>query len=300
MSERKIKLPEMNPGRAADEIANFIIKIITSNHKTGCVIGLSGGVDSTTTAALTNRAFDIYNRDTSTRKLELIGYILSSKTNASEDADDGQKVAERLGIRYETHSIEPIVSGYQSTNYEALKEVYHKGNLMSRIRANILSTKAATEKKLVVGTGNRDEDFGIGYYTLFGDGAVHMSPIAGLSKRLVRIMAEYLGFGDIANRIPTAGLEPGQTDFGDLGYDYDVVELVTEALRQDFTVDEIVKNSMVKELVEMQIERYREQFGRVKLDSVEAVMNDIIKRHRSAEQKAKLISPSFAEVSLVY
>jgi NAD+ synthase len=98
------------------------------------------------------------------------------------------------------------VEGFRATNPEAFDSIFHKGNMIARVRANVLSTKAATEKKIVAGTGNKDEDFGIGYYTLFGDGAVHLSPIGGLSKRLVREMASFLGLGGhIVNRVPTAG-----------------------------------------------------------------------------------------------
>ena len=76
-----------------------------------------------------------------------------------------------------------------------------------------------TVKVGVIGTGNRDEDYGVGYYTLFGGGAVHLSPIGNLPKRMVREMAAYLGFDDLAERVSTAGLEPGQTCFKDLGCD---------------------------------------------------------------------------------
>ncbi len=185
--ERRIILPKMNAQRVADEIGDFIIREITSINYIGGVIGLSGGVDSTTTAALAKLAFDEYNENNpGKQQLELVGYMLPSKTNDRADTIDGKNVAERLGIRYEVLSIEPWMKAAEYTNKEAIKNSYDKGNLASRIRANILSTKAATEKKLVIGTGNKDEDFGVGYYTLFGDGAVHLSPIGNLPKYLVQ------------------------------------------------------------------------------------------------------------------
>ena len=118
-----------------------------------------------------------------------------------------ESVAKYLGIRYEIHAIENLLESYRLTNPEAFESNFHKGNMISRIRANVLSTKAATETKILAGTGNKDEDFGIGYYTLFGDGAVHISPIAGLPKRLVREMAAYLRLDkQIIQREPSAGL----------------------------------------------------------------------------------------------
>ena len=227
-----VKFDGFRPGKTPldvvrKEIGDFVIGHCVKFGKTGYVIGLSGGVDSTACAAVINRRFHEHNT-TSGSKLELVGYILPSNTNKPEDTRDGISVAERLGIRYEVIPIDGITQAHVAATPSVTESIYHKGNLMSRIRANILSTTAALENKLVAGTGNKDEDFGIGYYTLFGDGAVHISPIGNLSKRLVRQIACYFGFEEIAKRIPTAGLEPGQTDYKDLGYDYDVVELVSE------------------------------------------------------------------------
>jgi len=204
----------MDCERVCREIGDFVIGQVQLTRTTGCVVGLSGGVDSSTTAALIKRAFERH----AGAKYELVGYILPSHLNKQDDIKDAEGVAQFLGIRWETHSIEGPVEALRATNPEAFDSVFHKGNMISRVRANVLSTKAATENKIVAGTGNRDEDFGIGYYTLFGDGAVHLSPIGGLPKRLVREMAGYLGLGDhIVNRVPTAGLEPGQSDYKDLG-----------------------------------------------------------------------------------
>jgi NAD+ synthetase len=206
-----------------------------------------------------------------------------------------------LGIRHELHELEALVESFRLTNAEAFQTDYHRGNLISRIRANVLNTKAATESKIVAGTGNRDEDFGIGYYTLFGDGAVHISPIAGLSKRLVRKMATHLGIDDaIVHRVPTAGLEPGQSDFKDLGYDYDVVEVVTEGLQQGFTVDQLVEHDQIKPLAVAQIETYRATFGRVRFETVKQVVQDIVHRHGLARKKFQIIHPPSPAITLAY
>ncbi|MBW3017189.1 NAD(+) synthase, partial [Candidatus Woesearchaeota archaeon] len=223
-------------------------------------------------------------------QMELVDYILPSGTNKSSDTKDGIKVAERLGIRYEVHNIEPVVKAYKKTNPEAFDSKFDKGNLTSRIRANILNTKAATERKILLGTGNKDEDYGIGYYTLFGDGAVHISPIGCLSKRQVKDMARYLGFADIARKTPTAGLEPRQTDFNDLGYDYDIVELVMEGLEQGFSPEDLKNHQQLKKA-------FRRQMKKSKFDLLEHVVEDIIKRHeKCALPKAKLVSPKMPKI----
>ena len=296
----RIKLPSINCKTVCREIGDFIIDKVVQNRSSGCVVGLSGGIDSSTTAALIKTAFERHNKGND-ENFELVGYILPSSINKMEDARDAETVARSLDIRYELHTIERLVEAFQSTNREAFEVNYHRGNLISRVRANVLSTKAATEHKILAGTGNRDEDFGIGYYTLFGDGAVHISPIAGLSKRLVREMAAFLGVSEaIIQREPTAGLEPGQSDFGDLGYDYDVVELVTEGFEQGFSRDQLINHSQIAPLVEEQIAYYQSTYGEPHLTTVEQVVDDIYRRHQSALNKVKIVHPPTPEISLVY
>ena len=288
----------MDAKRVADEIGSFILRKVLELKKTGGVIGLSGGVDSTCVAALAKRAFDQHNARQPQNPLELVGYLLPSHTNHPKDAEDGLKVATRLGIRHEVQSIEAIVEAFKSTNPEALGHKYHRGNLTSEIRAVILHTKAATENKLVIGTGNKDEDYGVAYYTLFGDGAVHLSPIGNLPKRLVRELAAHLGFDDLAGRVSTAGLEPGQTSFKDLGCDYEFAELVLNGLDQGLQAEELAVHSQVVTYARQQMEKYAQWYGTPKFASVEALVGEIIRRHEIALLKAEIVNPDIAPITL--
>ncbi len=297
--ERKIKLAKMDAQQVADEIGAFIVRNVVKMNKTGGVVGLSGGVDSTCVAALAKRAFERYNAQGPEQSLEVVGYILPSRTNHPKDAEDGLKVAKRLGIRYEVQSLEGIVEAFKSTNPEALGDKYHRGNLTSEIRAVVLHTKAATENKAVIGTGNKDEDYGVAYYTLFGDGAVHLSPIGNLPKRLVREMAAYLGFDDLAGRVSTAGLEPGQTSFKDLGCDYEFAELVLNGLDQGLCAEELAAHGQVVPYARQQMEKYAQWYGTPKFTSVGALVAEIIRRHEIALLKAEIVNPEIAPITLM-
>ena len=300
---KPITLARMDCKQVCEEIGDFVIAAVLEAGSSGCVIGLSGGVDSSTAAALIKNGFGRNNAKFAKpdQKLELVGYILPSGINRTRDVSDAESVAKHLDIRYEIHNIETVVESYKSTNPEAFDSHFHKGNMISRIRANVLSTKAATENKTLAGTGNKDEDIGIGYYTLFGDGAVHISPISGLPKRLVREMAAFLGLDQrIIQREPTAGLEPEQSDFKDLGYDYDVVELITAGLEQGFSKKELCEHDQIVPLIEKQIKHYTTIYGQGKFSSAQSVVEDVLRRHQQARAKMKILSPPTPRITISY
>jgi NH3-dependent NAD+ synthetase len=114
-------------------------------------------------------------------------------------------------------------------------------------------------------------------------------------------MAVYLGLDQqIIHREPTAGLEPGQSDFKDLGYDYDVVELVIEGLLQGLSAAELAGNEQVAHLAEQQMQVYQNIFGETKFQTVEHVVDDILKRHRMAKNKMQIVHPPTPKISLHY
>ena len=209
---KQIILPRLDIDRTLENLENFMVDKTLNLNYGGGVLGLSGGVDSTLVATVANRAYSRYNDSNSNETpLSLKGVIMPSSVNNPKDEEDGNFVGETLGIDYEVKSIEKMSEALEETIPELSLSEFNSGNARSRSRAQILHTLSGLERRLILGTGNRDEDVGIGYYTLFGDGAIHVSLIADLSKRHVRELLMYLEprFEHIAQREPTAGLEEG-------------------------------------------------------------------------------------------
>ena len=290
-----IRLAKIDLEQTCRDIGDWVIERVRAVHANGAVIGLSGGVDSLCAAAIIQKAFK-----SSSHKLELTALLLPSAINNPADVEDGERIAQRLGLSYKVISIEEITEAYRHQIPDLKNHPLHLGNMMSRIRANVLSTEAALQGKIVAGTGNKDEDFGIGYYTLFGDGAVHMSPIAVLSKRLVREVASYLGFEDIAHREPAAGLEPNQSDFRDLGYRYALVELVTEGLSQGVSLQDLYSHPQVLEQAQENESLYIQKFGAKKFSSAKEMLDDLLRRHEVAKKKMEIIHPPTPSIQLQY
>ena len=280
-----IKLPTMNPEMVSRQIETFILNTVNQHKKTGVVLGLSGGIDSSVVAVLCKRAFQgtSYN---------VVGYFLPHRL-----ADESRDYVNTLVDAFELSSQEIPLDALAHMNIGLIQEHvgllndFDRGNLSSRVRANVLSTLAAKENKVLSGTGNRDEDYGIGYYTLFGDGAVHMNPIGCLSKRLVYQMANYLEIPpSIIGRAPTAGLEPDQTDFKDLGYTYETVEMVIEALDQGVNIYDFI----------IYLEEKHTIYDSNKFRNLGDVVGDIISRNLVAKSKAEIIHPPVPKITLDY
>lgn len=186
----------------------------------GLVVGVSGGVDSAVVAGLCKRAFPEHS----------IGVIMPSSSNPV-DREDALLIAKTLSLKViEVELTEPhqeILSSVKDalhTQGYSIEERLCQGNLKARMRMATLYTVANALNYLVAGTDNAPESY-TGYFTKYGDGGVDILPITSLTKMEVRAWAAKLGLPEkIVNRVPTAGLWPGQTDEQEMGITYDMLD----------------------------------------------------------------------------
>jgi NAD+ synthase len=139
-------------------------------------------------------------------------------------------------------------------------------NTRSRLRMITLYAFAGHHKLLVAGTGNKVEDFGIGFFTKYGDGGVDLSPIADLMKSEVYALAAELGVvNSILNARPTDGLfADDRTDEDQIGATYDELEWAMKAMENEY--DESLLNERQQEVIK--IYRQRNRANKHKIDPV--------------------------------
>jgi NAD+ synthase len=174
-------------GPKASKIQRFISDYISESSFKGVVVGLSGGLDSAVVLQLAVNALG---------RLKVLGLIMPSQTTPSQDTHDAEEQAKELGIEYKVIDINLLLQKYGDILPSDKRAM---GNLMARIRMNILYYYASLNCYLVAGTSDRSELL-LGYYTKWGDGAADIMPIARLYKTQVRALAKFL-------KIPQAIIE---------------------------------------------------------------------------------------------
>jgi len=177
------------------------------------VVGLSGGIDSALVAYLVAEAIGADR---------LLCVLMPYRSSSPASREDAQEVVRRLGAASELVDISPMVDGYFGGQPDA--SPLRRGNFMARQRMAVLYDHSVTWGGLVVGTGNKTESL-IGYTTLFGDSASAFNPIGDLYKSQVRQVAAAIGVpATIIRKAPSADLWPGQTDEGEAGFTYPVLD----------------------------------------------------------------------------
>lgn len=199
----------------AQELTNrvaFIRDLLAASGAKGIVYGNSGGKDCTLVSMLCKRACD-----------NTVGIIMpcGSNRNYGMDKTDAEKLAEHSAIETRVVDLSDVktavvaaIGGACAPTDAAL------ANIAPRLRMTTLYAIAASEGRLVAGTGNRSEAY-MGYFTKWGDGAHDFNPIADLTVTEIYEFLRFLGAPEfIIEKEPSAGLFDGQTDESEMGISY--------------------------------------------------------------------------------
>jgi NAD+ synthase len=210
----------MNSAEKVKYISNWIKNYAEQmpSKAQSLVIGISGGIDSSVSSTLSAMT-------------GLKTIVLTMPIKQIENQHDlSLKHQEWLvknfkNVEAHTISLDKLFETFSSTLNKFDNE-HGFANSRARLRMTTLYQVAAANKGIVVGTGNKVEDFGVGFYTKYGDGGVDISPIADCNKTEVWELGKELGIlKEIIDAPPTDGLwDDGRTDEGQLGFNYNELE----------------------------------------------------------------------------
>ena len=210
----------MNVEKRAEIIKKWISDYCknTSFSPQSLIVGISGGIDSSVVSTLCAM--------TGIKTIVLSMPINQIETQHDLSIKHGKWLASKfVNIEYKKIEIEKIFDSFKKTLNEYDNE-HGLANSRARLRMSTLYQVAASNKGIVVGTGNKVEDFGVGFYTKYGDGGVDISPIADCTKTQVWELGRYLNIlKEIIEAEPTDGLwNDGRNDKDQLGMTYEQLE----------------------------------------------------------------------------
>lgn len=203
---------------ARSEIVDHVRHVVLDAKANGVVVGMSGGIDSTLTAALAVEALG---------NERVLGLGLPGTKADSVHATEARTIAEALGIEFQKIQLRPMLGVFEDVVAPAIDSSGDRiavGNALSRLRMLCLYYAANTRGMLVLGTANRSELL-LGYFTKYGDGAADLYPLGDLYKTEVRSLASHVGLPRrIITKTSTGGLWAGQTDRDELGVTYETAD----------------------------------------------------------------------------
>jgi NAD+ synthase len=210
----------MSPSEKAKYISNWIKTYVNLMpiKAESLVLGISGGIDSAVSSTLSAMTG---------LKTIVISMPIKQKENQHDLSLKHQEwlVKKFKNVEAHTISLDKLFESF-SSSLNKFDNKHGFANSRARLRMITLYQAAAANKGIVVGTGNKVEDFGVGFYTKYGDGGVDISPLADCNKSDVWEIGKELGIlKEIVDAEPTDGLwDDGRTDEGQLGLTYKELE----------------------------------------------------------------------------
>ncbi|MCL2135213.1 MAG: NAD+ synthase [Candidatus Bathyarchaeota archaeon] len=223
-------------------IIRFIKEYVSNSQSTGIVLGLSGGIDSATTAALCSKAIGSQN---------VLALLLpEEETKKQEDINDAKDVAKQFNIETQTVDISPALERiYTTIPVYDQKDQICKGNIKARTRMIFLYYYANKFNKIVCGSSDKSETL-MGYFTKWGDGAADIAPIMDLYKTQVRKLAINLGISErIALKPATPALWPNQSAEDEMGIKYETLDLILYGLERFMAINKIANQLNVDQSI---------------------------------------------------
>jgi len=238
----------MNKQKTVKKITDFLKKEFKKRKKKRAILAVSGGIDSALCAYLCKKA-----------GLDVYAIILPYKKSGG----DGKKIVKDLNLsdsRVITIDIAPLVELAVKKLRKIIKiDQVDKGNIMARQRMVLQYSISRKLNGLVIGTENLSEYY-LGYFTLYGDQACDISPIAGLLKTQVFDLAKYLGIPKwVLEKTPSADLWSGQTDEGELGFTYrDADQIIYYSIIKKQPKEKLIKKGLNSKIIDKVLKRVKE------------------------------------------
>jgi len=225
----KLDLPSVET-----RVKRFIRDYVEKCGASGVVLGVSGGVDSCTTGALSSLALDGHI---------VLGIMLpEEETYNAIDIQHARLVAEKFDFTLETIDISSVLKAcFKSLPVYDKADNVSNGNLKARMRMVFLYYYANRLNRIVCGSSDKSETM-IGYFTKWGDAAADISPLMDLYKTQVRQLALHIGMPpEIATKPSTPRLWPGHLAEEELGIRYETLDLILFGLEHFMTSKEIAE-----------------------------------------------------------
>lgn len=235
-------LLEIDFSETQKRICRFIKEYVENAGAKGIVLGLSGGIDSGTIAALSSLAIGGEN---------VLGLMLPEKENFNQkDIDDAMVVAEQFHLETQVCDMSEVLSSfYGAIPVFEQSDRLCKGNVKARTRMVYLYYYANKLNRIVCGSSDKSETM-MGYFTKWGDAAADIAPIMDLYKTQVRKLAIHLGIPkELALKPSTPALWPNQLAELELGIKYEPLDLILYGLERFMTPEEIADQLSIEKVL---------------------------------------------------